>query len=317
MVILLAFLLLLFYGAGNINCSTVNHKNMTDMLSLLDFKAATNDPTGALRSWDRSVHYYNSTGVRCSQGNPGRVAALQLPGFVVSHFIGVTVVRRVGPPEHPSALRLLPLQPRKFYRVLPEHRARADQIVLRQCKKKARQMQYEVRYVAISTYYHDYLGVKMTKEEARRMGITLERDEFLAVCPNWCYGKDESWAALVDLWCDEAGAWAAMRVKNKANRGKEGVHAQGNRNHYLHKAVNAWEIAHTRKDPKPGEPKYYGKKTAHRKKAYSDGYLALHPDTPDAIAADLDERVVVGMGPKEHGREAFLDAVITPTISYT
>nr|XP_040251410.1 uncharacterized protein LOC120968579 [Aegilops tauschii subsp. strangulata] len=120
-----------------------------------------------------------------------------------------------------------------------------------------------------------------------------------------------------------------MRVKNKANRGKEGVHAQGNRNHYLHKAVNeeklkrplshmqAWEIAHTRKDPKPGEPKYYGKKTAHRKKAYSDGYLALHPDTPDPIAADLDERVVVGMGPKEHGREAVLDAVITPSISYT
>uniref|UniRef100_R7WB24 LRR receptor-like serine/threonine-protein kinase EFR n=1 Tax=Aegilops tauschii TaxID=37682 RepID=R7WB24_AEGTA len=84
MVILLAFLLLLFYGAGNINCSTVNHKNMTDMLSLLDFKAATNDPTGALRSWDRSVHYYNSTGVRCSQGNPGRVAALQLPGECLS-----------------------------------------------------------------------------------------------------------------------------------------------------------------------------------------------------------------------------------------
>ena len=42
-------------------------------------------------------------------------------------------------------------------------------------------MQYEVRYVAISTYYHDALGVKMTKEEAQRMGITLERPEFLAV----------------------------------------------------------------------------------------------------------------------------------------
>ena len=81
--------------------------------------------------------------------------------------------------------------------------------------------------------------------------------------------------------------------------------------------MQAWEIAHTRKDPKPGEPKYYGKKTAGRKKAYSEGYLKLHPDTPDPIAADLDERVVVGMGPKEHGREAVLDAVITPTISYT
>ena len=64
--------------------------------------------------------------------------------------------------------------------------------------------------------------------------------------------------------------------------------------------MEAWEIAHTRKDSKAGEPKYYGKKTA-----------------PDPIVADLDERVVVGMGPKEHRREVVLDVVITPTISYT
>ena len=81
--------------------------------------------------------------------------------------------------------------------------------------------------------------------------------------------------------------------------------------------MQAWEIAHTRKDSKLGEPKYYGKKTTQRKKAYSDGYLRLHPDTPDPIAADLDDRVVVSMGPKEHGREAVLDVVVTPTISYT
>ena len=81
--------------------------------------------------------------------------------------------------------------------------------------------------------------------------------------------------------------------------------------------MQAWEIAHTRKDPKPGEPKYYGKKTAGRKQAYSKAYLKLHPDTPDPIAAPLDDRAVVSMGPKEHGREAVLDAVITPTISYT
>ena len=81
--------------------------------------------------------------------------------------------------------------------------------------------------------------------------------------------------------------------------------------------MQAWEIAHTREDPKPGEPKYYGKKTAERKKAYSEAYLELHPDTPDPIAADLDDRAVVSMGPKEHGREAVLDVVGTPTISYT
>ena len=79
--------------------------------------------------------------------------------------------------------------------------------------------------------------------------------------------------------------------------------------------MEAWEIAHTRKKPKPGEAKYYGK-TAEYKKAYSEGYLSLHPDIPDPIAADLDERVVVSMG-KKHGRSPFLDAVITPSISYT
>ncbi|XBI58863.1 hypothetical protein VPH35_040027 [Triticum aestivum] len=76
MVMLLAFLLLLYYGAGNIHCSRVNYGNITDMLSLLDFKAATNDPTDALRSWNRSVHYCNRY--------PGRVAALQLPGKSLS-----------------------------------------------------------------------------------------------------------------------------------------------------------------------------------------------------------------------------------------
>ena len=80
--------------------------------------------------------------------------------------------------------------------------------------------------------------------------------------------------------------------------------------------MEAWEIAHTRRKPKPSEAKYYGK-TAEKKKAYSEGYLRLHPGTPDPISADLDERVVVGMGPKEHGREPVLDVVITPSISYT
>uniref|UniRef100_A0A453D137 non-specific serine/threonine protein kinase n=2 Tax=Aegilops tauschii subsp. strangulata TaxID=200361 RepID=A0A453D137_AEGTS len=84
MVMLLAFLLLLYYGAGNIHCSRVNYGNITDMLSLLDFKAATNDPTDALRSWNRSVHYCNWTGIICSSFNPGRVAALQLPGKSLS-----------------------------------------------------------------------------------------------------------------------------------------------------------------------------------------------------------------------------------------
>ncbi|KAE8807772.1 putative LRR receptor-like serine/threonine-protein kinase [Hordeum vulgare] len=84
MVVLLAYLLLLSYGPGNIHCSTVRHENRTDVHSLLEFKAATNDPTGALRSWNRRVHYCNWTGVRCSSLKPGRVVALRLPGQSLS-----------------------------------------------------------------------------------------------------------------------------------------------------------------------------------------------------------------------------------------
>ena len=54
-------------------------------------------------------------------------------------------------------------------------------------QEEGSQMQYEMRYVAISTYYHDVLGVKMTKEEARRMGITLDKDEFLKVTMPLCH----------------------------------------------------------------------------------------------------------------------------------
>lgn len=78
MLILLAFLLL-SYGAGNVCCSTV-HANITDILSLLRFKRSTHDPTGALTNWNRSIHYCNWNGVLCSTQNPGRVAALILPG---------------------------------------------------------------------------------------------------------------------------------------------------------------------------------------------------------------------------------------------
>jgi len=82
MLILLAFLVL-SYGAGNVHCSIV-HGNSTDMLWLLDFKTATSDPTHALRSWNRSIHYCNWTGVKCSPRNPWRVAALLLPSQSLS-----------------------------------------------------------------------------------------------------------------------------------------------------------------------------------------------------------------------------------------
>lgn len=54
----------------------------------------------------------------------------------------------------------------QLYRVLDEHKARADVVLLAAAKKKARQLQYEVRWVAVSQYYHYYLHQKMTNSSA-------------------------------------------------------------------------------------------------------------------------------------------------------
>ena len=54
-------------------------------------------------------------------------------------------------------------------------------VLLAAAKKKARQLQYEVHWVAISQYYHIYLQQKMTKTQAQRQKITMSREQFMMV----------------------------------------------------------------------------------------------------------------------------------------
>ena len=69
----------------------------------------------------------------------------------------------------------------QLYRVLDEHKARADVVLLAAAKKKARQLQYEVRWVAISQYYHYYLQQKMPKTQAQKLRLTLSKEQFMMV----------------------------------------------------------------------------------------------------------------------------------------
>ncbi|KAF7090003.1 hypothetical protein CFC21_092838 [Triticum aestivum] len=112
MLLLLAFLLL-SYGAGNARCSTV-HANITDILSLLRFKRSTHDPTGSLRNWNRSIHYCKWNGVSCSLLNPGRVAALDLPGQNLSGQVNpslgnITFLKRLNLSSNGFSGQLPPL----------------------------------------------------------------------------------------------------------------------------------------------------------------------------------------------------------------
>ena len=80
--------------------------------------------------------------------------------------------------------------------------------------------------------------------------------------------------------------------------------------------IEAWQIAHTRSKSKEGKGDYYGY-SGENLKAYEEVYLKVNPGTPDPLKQATDERAVVGIGPKLHGRQAVLDAVCTPSISFT
>uniref|UniRef100_A0A8I6YYP4 Receptor kinase-like protein Xa21 n=3 Tax=Hordeum vulgare subsp. vulgare TaxID=112509 RepID=A0A8I6YYP4_HORVV len=76
--LMLLSLLLISCGVRNARCSIVPSDNSMDMLWLLDFKAATDDPTQSLSSWNSSIPHCLWKGVNCSLAHPGRVTALNL-----------------------------------------------------------------------------------------------------------------------------------------------------------------------------------------------------------------------------------------------
>lgn len=89
MLILLASLLMLLYGVDRAHCFLLELEhapgNETDKLALLDFKKATLDPNGALRSWNTTTPYCQWSGVSCSRPkHPDRVTALDLANLGLS-----------------------------------------------------------------------------------------------------------------------------------------------------------------------------------------------------------------------------------------
>ncbi|KAI3840116.1 hypothetical protein MKX03_003572 [Papaver bracteatum] len=94
----------------------------TDLLSLLAFKdKITDDPSGALNSWNASSHCSNWTGITCSRRHPSRVTRLVLDskGLVgsISPYIG-----------NLSFLRVLSLYGNKFKGEIPQEVGRLSRL---------------------------------------------------------------------------------------------------------------------------------------------------------------------------------------------
>nr|XP_020162844.3 uncharacterized protein LOC109748221 [Aegilops tauschii subsp. strangulata] len=170
----------------------------------------------------------------------------------------------------------------------------------------------------------------MTKTQAQKQRLTLNREQFMMVVPRWCYGRHDGWASLVDRWLGDDAEFAAKSIKAQANRGKDGTHGQGNRNHWGFKAmkedklkrplsdIESWKLARERSDPKDGECQYYGKTEEHLE-SYTQNYQKLHPDVPvpEVARSQIDDTAVVAIQGKSHGRYPCFDGLITPSISYT
>ncbi|KAI4971384.1 hypothetical protein ZWY2020_002298 [Hordeum vulgare] len=171
----------------------------------------------------------------------------------------------------------------------------------------------------------------MSKNEAQKQRLTLNREQYMMVIPKWCLEKGDGWARLVDRWLGDDAEFAAKSSRARANRGKDGTHGQGNMNHWCFKAmkeaklkrslsdIQSWVMARARTNPKEGESKYYGNIEEHIE-SYKEQFERLHPpgpDAPDVIESQIDEMAVVSIQGKAHGRYPCFDGLITPSVSYT
>jgi hypothetical protein len=53
--------------------------------------------------------------------------------------------------------------------------------------------------------------------------------------PDWADMKRDAWAMLAAMWVGQDAEFKAVSERNKKNRGNEGTHIQGNRNHDRYK----------------------------------------------------------------------------------
>ncbi|KAL0388066.1 UNVERIFIED_CONTAM: putative LRR receptor-like serine/threonine-protein kinase [Sesamum radiatum] len=97
--------------------------NETDLISLLSFKNAINDPYGALNSWNETAHFCNWTGVRCGRKHPDRVVAISLS----SRSLMGPLSPHIG---NMSFLRSIILRNNSFYGEIPQEIGRLRRLGL-------------------------------------------------------------------------------------------------------------------------------------------------------------------------------------------
>ncbi|KAL7208911.1 hypothetical protein ACSBR1_030615 [Camellia fascicularis] len=102
----------------SIHAATSTANNETDRVALLTFKAAiVEDPSGALSSWNHSLHYCHWNGILCSRLHPDRVIGLTL----MSQGLVGSLSPHIG---NLSFLKSIVLQNNSFHGPIPQEMGR-------------------------------------------------------------------------------------------------------------------------------------------------------------------------------------------------
>ncbi|KAK1653819.1 hypothetical protein QYE76_071624 [Lolium multiflorum] len=139
----------------------------------------------------------------------------------------------------------------------------------------------------------------------------MKIEDYMSVVPNWANNnKRAAFMELVKNWVGENPDFKAVSDRNKANRGHEGTHKEGQAGLG---EMEAWEhmklVTPGSSEPRPAPAKYFVKDKENKEK-YCEEFTKLHPEVEDPMSELIDEvAMMVAGGGHQHGRPAYLAGV--------
>ncbi|XP_066392147.1 uncharacterized protein [Miscanthus floridulus] len=113
-----------------------------------------------------------------------------------------------------------------FYRCDEGYEERAERHAHKACYKLVKDMHYEARILAVQQYKAVFEEVKIDKDLART--LTLTKEQYMLVPPNWVAGKGECWRRMVDKWCSPEWSETHTACRERRLMMTGAPHHQGN-----------------------------------------------------------------------------------------
>lgn len=150
---------------------------------------------------------------------------------------------------------------KRHFRVTDEHSEATVRTTLHaHCTRLTRQQFYNQKHTSANQFTYEKTGKRAKKAENVLTTQKMTKEDFMAVSklsmkfyiaaklplhyisllqlqfqvmPDWADGREDAWEALVTRWVGGDAEFDAVSKRNKINRGSEGTHSAGSRNHHM------------------------------------------------------------------------------------